>query len=104
MGQCGSVWVSVGGCIWSNMAWCGSVWLSVGQCGSVWVSVDQFGSVWVGVYGLIWLGLGQFGGGVFFYVLLRKRHPTNKPYTKSLGEIQRHTGSYTFVYYFNNSN
>ena len=92
--QCGSVWVDVYGLIW----------LGVGQCGSVWVSVDQFGSVWVGVYGLIWLGLGQFGGGVFFYVLLRKRHPTNKPYTKSLGEIQRHTGSYTFVYYFNNSN
>ena len=63
MGQFGSVWVSVGGCIWSNMAWCGSVWLSVGQCGSVWVSVDQFGSVWVGVYGLIWLGVGQFGCG-----------------------------------------
>ena len=35
----------------------------MGQCGSVWVSVDQFGSVWVGVYGLIWLGVGQFGCG-----------------------------------------
>ena len=32
-----AVWVSVGGCIRSNMAWCGSVW--------VWVNVGQGGSV-----------------------------------------------------------
>ena len=44
-GQFGSVWLSVGWCIWSNMAWCGSVWLSVGQYGSVWLSVVGFSLV-----------------------------------------------------------
>merc|ERR1711954_83377 len=38
---------------WSNMAWCGLGWVSVDQCGSVWLDV----------YGLIWLGVGQFGCG-----------------------------------------
>ena len=50
--QCGALWVSVGGCIWSSMALCGSVWvgvrslmrLGVGQCGSVWVNAD--GCIW----------------------------------------------------------
>ena len=47
--------------MWVIMGQCGSVWVSLGGCGSVWISEDQFRSVWVGVYGLIWLGVGQFG-------------------------------------------
>ena len=30
VGQCCSVRVSVGECLWSNMAWCGSVLISLG--------------------------------------------------------------------------
>ena len=49
MGQCGSVWVSVGqfgqGGSFSDKisrCMCGSVWVSVHQCRSVWVSMGPF--------------------------------------------------------------
>ena len=55
VGQCGSVWVNVDGCIWSNrprVGQCGSVWVDVN--GLIWLGVGQCGSVWVSVGGCIW--------------------------------------------------
>ena len=73
--QCGSVWVSVGHCgsVWVGVY--GLIWLGVGQfgCGSGWVSVDQCGSMWVGVHGLIWLGVGSSDADSLESVQLRTR-------------------------------